>query len=32
MELLDGLLKAFVDQKRMKIAAGSYKPCYRVVS
>ena len=32
MDLLDGLLQAFVDQKRMKIAAGSYKPCYRVVS
>ena len=32
MTLLDRLLAAFVDQKRMKIAAGSYKPCYRVVS
>ena len=32
MALLDRLLAAFVDQKRMKIAAGSYSPCYRVVS
>jgi predicted Rossmann-fold nucleotide-binding protein len=32
MDLLDGLLAAFVDQKRMKIAAGTYRPCYRVVS
>jgi hypothetical protein len=31
MKLLDLLLTAFVDQNRMKIAAGSYKPCYRVV-
>jgi predicted Rossmann-fold nucleotide-binding protein len=32
MTLLDRLLTAFVDQKRMKIAAGSYTPCYRVVN
>ena len=32
MALLDDLLTSFVDQKRMKIAAGSYKPCYRVLS
>ncbi len=30
MTLLDELLASFVVQKRMKIAAGSYKPCYRV--
>ena len=30
MELLDELLAAFVEQKRMKIAAGDYVPCYRV--
>jgi predicted Rossmann-fold nucleotide-binding protein len=30
MQLLDELLAAFVEQKRMKIAAGSYVPCYRV--
>jgi len=30
MALLDELLASFVAQKRMKIAAGSYKPCYRV--
>jgi predicted Rossmann-fold nucleotide-binding protein len=32
MALLDDLLTSFVDQQRMKIAAGSYKPCYRVLS
>jgi hypothetical protein len=31
MTLLDELLAAFVEQKRMKIAAGSYKPCYRIL-
>jgi predicted Rossmann-fold nucleotide-binding protein len=30
MGLLDELLAAFVDQKRMKISAGDYSPCYRV--
>jgi len=30
MKLLDRLLTAFVDQGRMKIAAESYSPCYRV--
>jgi predicted Rossmann-fold nucleotide-binding protein len=30
MKLLDELLAAFVDQKRMKISAGDYMPCYRV--
>jgi predicted Rossmann-fold nucleotide-binding protein len=30
MGLLDELLSAFVDQKRMKISAGDYSPCYRV--
>ena len=32
MALLDKLLASFVDQQRMKIAAGTYKPCYRVLS
>jgi len=32
MSLLDDLLASFVDQQRMKIAAGSYKPCYRVLN
>ena len=27
---LDALLRAFVEQRRMKIA-GDYRPCYRVV-
>ena len=31
MQALDGLLRAFVEQRRMKIA-GDYKPCYRVVT
>ena len=30
MRALDGLLKAFVAQRRMKIS-GSYKPCYQVL-
>jgi predicted Rossmann-fold nucleotide-binding protein len=30
MGLLDQLLAAFVEQKRMKISAGDYSPCYRV--
>lgn len=30
MSLLDDLLQAFVAQKRMKISAGDYVPCYRV--
>ena len=32
MTLLDDLLASFVDQQRMKIAAGSYSPCYRVLA
>ena len=32
MDLLDKVLRSFVDQGRMKIASESYKPCYRVVS
>ena len=32
MALLDDLLASFVEQRRMKIAAGSYRPCYRVLS
>ncbi|RRN80620.1 MULTISPECIES: nucleotide 5'-monophosphate nucleosidase PpnN [Pseudoxanthomonas] len=31
MQALDGLLRAFVEQRRMKIA-GEYRPCYRVVA
>ncbi|HVI57472.1 MAG TPA: nucleotide 5'-monophosphate nucleosidase PpnN [Luteimonas sp.] len=31
MESLDALLRAFVEQRRMKIA-GDYKPCYEVVA
>ncbi|NOR67815.1 MAG: DUF3412 domain-containing protein [Woeseiaceae bacterium] len=30
MGLLDKLLAAFVDQKRMKISGNDYSPCYRV--
>lgn len=30
MEAMDHLLRAFVDQRRMKIS-GEYQPCYRVV-
>jgi pyrimidine/purine-5'-nucleotide nucleosidase len=31
MQALDGLLRAFVDQDRMKIPGGSaYQPCYRI--
>ncbi|MEM6511399.1 MAG: nucleotide 5'-monophosphate nucleosidase PpnN [Pseudomonadota bacterium] len=32
MSLLDALLQAFVEQRRMKIAAGDYEPCYEVVT
>ena len=31
MQALDELLRAFVEQRRMKIA-GEYQPCYRVVT
>jgi predicted Rossmann-fold nucleotide-binding protein len=31
MTALDGLLRAFVDQRRMKIA-GEYRPCYEIVA
>lgn len=31
MKLLDQLLSGFVEQGRMKLARGSYTPCYRVV-
>jgi len=31
MQALDALLRAFVEQRRMKIS-GEYKPCYRVVT
>ena len=30
MALLDDLLASFVEQERMKIAAGTYQPCYQV--
>jgi len=30
MSLLDDLLRAFVEQKRMKISGNDYAPCYRV--
>jgi pyrimidine/purine-5'-nucleotide nucleosidase len=30
MALLDDLLAAFVEQKRMKISGNDYEPCYRV--
>jgi hypothetical protein len=30
MQALDALLRAFVQQRRMKIS-GDYKPCYKVV-
>ena len=30
MGLLDNLLAAFVEQKRMKISGNDYEPCYRV--
>ena len=30
MQLLDELLAAFVEQKRMKISGNDYVPCYRV--
>ena len=32
MTLLDELLASFVDQHRMKIAAGSYTPCFEVTA
>ena len=31
MEPMDALLKAFAAQKRMKLSAGDYEPCYRIV-
>jgi predicted Rossmann-fold nucleotide-binding protein len=31
MDLLDGLLSAFVAQRRMKLPGTAYEPCYRVV-
>ncbi len=31
MNAMDSLLSAFVEQKRMKVSAKSYKPCYRIV-
>lgn len=31
MNAMDKLLCAFIEQKRMKISAESYKPCYRIV-
>ena len=31
MQALDALLRAFVEQRRMKIS-GDYRPCYKVVA
>jgi hypothetical protein len=31
MQALDALLRAFVEQRRMKIS-GDYKPCYEIVA
>ncbi len=31
MQALDDLLRAFVEQRRMKIA-GEYRPCYEVMA
>jgi hypothetical protein len=31
MQALDALLRAFVEQRRMKIS-GDYRPCYQVVA
>ncbi|HEY4529324.1 MAG TPA: pyrimidine/purine nucleotide monophosphate nucleosidase domain-containing protein, partial [Luteimonas sp.] len=31
MQALDALLRAFVEQRRMKIS-GDYRPCYEVVT
>ena len=32
MEPLDGLLAAFIEQKRMKLPTTSYNPCYRLIA
>jgi predicted Rossmann-fold nucleotide-binding protein len=32
MRLLDELLAAFVEQKRMKLPGSAYRPCYRLVA
>ncbi|NNM60562.1 MAG: LOG family protein [Steroidobacteraceae bacterium] len=32
MEPLDRLLRSFVAQRRMKLAGGEYRPCYRLVA
>ncbi|MDJ0916784.1 MAG: nucleotide 5'-monophosphate nucleosidase PpnN [Woeseiaceae bacterium] len=32
MKLLDALLRSFVKQKRMKLSAADYQPCYRVIT
>ncbi len=31
MQAMDRILSAFVEQKRMKIAAADYQPCYKIV-
>lgn len=31
MNALDKLLQAFVEQKRMKLSAESYQPCYKII-
>jgi len=32
MPLLDQLLAAFVEQRRMKLPGSVYRPCYRLIS
>jgi len=32
MDPLDRLLRAFVAQRRMKLAGSEYTPCYRLVA
>jgi predicted Rossmann-fold nucleotide-binding protein len=32
MNAMDKLLRAFVEQKRMKISVRKYEPCYRIIS
>lgn len=32
MQLLDGLLSSFVEQRRMKLPGSEYRPCYRLVA
>jgi predicted Rossmann-fold nucleotide-binding protein len=32
MKAMDKLLTAFIEQKRMKISAETYKPCYKIIA